>query len=115
MEDKVGKFGIAFLILFLLGVVWNNKWKVDELKEENAKLKAQVVEYQLKSYPAITARGWWSVHGAVRNAADITPDVLEYALNPCYLTPSGNWDNSSPACGPAGRGQTVLIKIEATK
>jgi hypothetical protein len=80
---------------FLLFGEWHNTGHVNELRQENAALKAQIAEWQKATAPAITARDWWTTGGALRTQADLKPEHLERALNPCYTTPSGAFEGST--------------------
>ncbi len=64
--------------------------KADWAEAENVGLKAEIVEWQQAAVPAIGKRGWWTTGGTLRSAADLKPEHLKYALDPCYTTPAGN-------------------------
>lgn len=96
MKFAAGALAIAVLVnMFALVVNLDEKWK---LREENAALKVKIVEWQYHAFTAVEARGWLGEHRGVEDTRDITPEVLGYALNPCYLTPSGNVDHFNPNC-----------------
>jgi hypothetical protein len=106
--DKKTSVIIIFLSVLVLIHIGITRYQAGELKEsrsEVSELQNQILEYRMVSRPVLVSRGWlgWPIESVV----EITPEVLKYAINPCYTTPSGNWDHS---CGSGPRDIPIVIE-----
>ncbi len=90
--------GDRFFVILVIALICLWAYQNNQLQKQNTELKSKIAEWQEASRPAITARGWWSTGGVVQTPRDITPDVLKYALNPCFTTPVGNMSTEGGGC-----------------
>ncbi len=94
-ELWIGGAFLALVIAFVLGANLIAADR-DQVQAENAVLKQQIARYQAAVWPAVQARGWAA--GPIRDVTEVTPDIAKYALNPCFLTPAGDFDENPPYC-----------------
>lgn len=83
-----------------------------KLRDENAALKKEISDWRLAIAPAVSARDWWKMVDSLGSLENIKPKHLDYLLNPCYKSLSGDWDTSVPQCGgERQKGKTIPIAI----
>ena len=87
---------IAFMTIIIIVSIAQKEQKA--LRDENALLKADIVAWQYEASSVVALRGWMGKYGGVEKANDITPQILGYALDRCYLTAAGNINHSDPNC-----------------
>jgi hypothetical protein len=105
---------LAFTLVAILGAR-ENMLKNQYGKERGA-LLAEQSEWRKEAFTAVRARGWVMAKGSVSSPDNVTPEVLRYALNPCYATPAGNYLHQMPDCallGPAEKADPIPIRITA--
>lgn len=88
---------LGFFAGTLYTAIPNVRHTIGRLQLENIVLKAEISEWQKVAIPVIRARGWQAKEG-IFVPSDLKPEILKFALDPCFVTPAGNFIQSGPDC-----------------